>query len=164
MDYLPSWAGIRRTVLKRKQSKEFACAETSSSKMCSWATEQEILTWSEHKHLFSHFIFNMLTFCLLFPVPVCHWGKTPAGEGLCLIVVDQNPDYWPIRTLNRASKDQIQSDGVENGSRQISVGWKTLWVGKDFCQRTAKWMASVVSKALPLFPWIKVSQDSVCLK
>lgn len=61
MDYLPSWAGIRRTVLKRKQSKEFACAETSSSKMCSWATEQEILTWSEHKHLFSHFIFNILS-------------------------------------------------------------------------------------------------------
>ncbi len=45
---------------------------------------------SEHMRLFH---ISFLTFCLSFPVPVCHWGKTPAGEGLCLIVVDQNPDY-----------------------------------------------------------------------
>lgn len=62
--------------------------------------------------------------------------------------------------LNQASEDRVQSDGVGNGRRQISVGWQTLGVVKDFRQTTAKRMASVVSTALPLFPWIKGSHFS----
>lgn len=53
-------------------------------------TKSSTVAWSELAGLFH---ISFLTFCLSFPVPVYHWGKTPAGEGLCLIVVDQNPDY-----------------------------------------------------------------------
>lgn len=136
-----------------------ACAGTSSSKICSGGDEQKIFTSGLERTCVS-FIFHFWHFVSLF-LFLSTTGAKHQQERDCVWLwwtKTQTTDQYVFWIKTQRIRFKVMEWRMEVG-RALWVGsHKELW--KIVARRTANWMASVVSKALLVFPWIKGSQFS----
>lgn len=102
---------------------------------------------------------SFLTFCL-FLVLSNMGGKNASRRGIVFDCGGAKPRLLTNMCFESRFKGSHLKWWSWEGSRQSPVGWQPQRAVKNYNQRTANWMASVVSKPLPVFPPIKSSQFS----